>query len=84
MIAPSPDWFVGVTGLPLYEDGSWVEELVVELYPYDAGTDSGSTYESPNKPTGEDERIHEIQVEPLLVEGEVPPLGVFRFTRLTE
>jgi hypothetical protein len=84
MIAPSPDWFVGVTGLPLYEDGRWVEELVVELYPYDAGTDSGSTYGSPNEPTGEGERIHQIQVEPLLVEGEVPPLGVFRFTRLTE
>lgn len=26
MIAPSPDWFVGVSGLALFEDTQWVEE----------------------------------------------------------
>jgi serine/threonine protein kinase len=31
MVAPSPDWFVGVGGLPLLQDGQWVDELVVPL-----------------------------------------------------
>jgi len=84
MIAPSPDWFVGVTGLSLYEDGKWVEQKAVELYPYDAGTDSGSNYTSPDVPTGSPEAIHRIEAEPLLLEGTVPPLGTFTFTRLDD
>ena len=33
MIAPSPDWFVGVHVLVLLEQGVWVEEVVVQLLP---------------------------------------------------
>ena len=84
MIAPSPDWFVGVAGMSLYGDEGWIEEWVVDLYPYDAGTDSGQSYTSPNEPTEVREGIYPIEADPLLVEGRVPPLGVFRFTRLHE
>ena len=41
MLAPSPDWFVGMSGLNLIENGDWVAEKVVVLQPWDAGTDSG-------------------------------------------
>ena len=42
---PSPDWFVGVSGLNLcLPNCSWVENLILDLYPYDAGTDSGISY----------------------------------------
>jgi len=51
MIAPSPDWFVGVAGLDLFPGGSWVDEIEVDLWPYDAGTDSGANYTSGNQPT---------------------------------
>lgn len=40
MIAPSPDWFVGVSSLGLYDNG-W-RNRVVDLHPYDAGTEDGS------------------------------------------
>jgi len=46
MVAPSPDWFIGVTGLDLRNGDEWVDQIVVTLYPYDAGTDSGTTYKS--------------------------------------
>ena len=46
MVAPSPDWFVGVSGVPLFANGQWLNEVVYELFPWDAGTDSGATYES--------------------------------------
>lgn len=40
MVAPSPDWFVGVSSLSLYDDG-W-RNRAVDLYPYDAGTENGT------------------------------------------
>ena len=48
MIAPTPDWFVGISGVPLFDNNQWVQHVRVQLQPYDAGTDSGTTYTSPN------------------------------------
>ena len=62
MIYPSPDWFVGISGFELcLANGSWVEEKKINLYPYDAGTDSGPTYISPNEPTDPREVIRRIK-----------------------
>jgi hypothetical protein len=82
MIAPSPDWFVGVSGLSLLEDGDWVEQTVVELFSYDAGTDSGMSYTSPNDSTESPEVVRRIETEPLLVGGSIPAMGTFTFSRL--
>jgi hypothetical protein len=82
MIAPSPDWFVGVSGLNLLEDGAWVEQKIVGLFPYDAGTDSGESYASPNKSTEPPEDIRVLEMEPVLVADKVPILGTFTFTRI--
>lgn len=49
MIAPSPDWFIGVNGLDLQDgDGNWKSSISADLYPYDAGTDAGATFEAAN------------------------------------
>lgn len=48
MVAPSPDWFVGVHDFNLYEGGIWVDEITVNLFVYDAGTDNGSRFTSPD------------------------------------
>ncbi|XP_066589883.1 spondin-1 isoform X2 [Prorops nasuta] len=46
-IAPSPDWFVGVSGLELcLVNCSWIEHKELNLYPYDAGTENGISYTS--------------------------------------
>ncbi len=78
MIAPSPDWFVGVRGLPLRENGRWVESVTVELLPYDAGTDSGTTYTSPNAVTTPQETIRRLTEIPFVSN---TPLGTFSFVR---
>jgi hypothetical protein len=57
MIAPSPDWFVGVSGSRLFQDGHWLGEVVIELDPYDAGTDSGIDFTSPNDDTNPSDPI---------------------------
>jgi spondin-1 len=62
MIYPSPDWFVGVSGLELcLANGSWIENKVLNLYPNDAGTDSGPTYISPDQPTIPKDPIRKIK-----------------------
>ena len=52
MIAPSPDWFVGVFSLSLLDaEGGWVEALTVDLHPYDAGTEEGEEFSFDNAAT---------------------------------
>jgi hypothetical protein len=82
MIAPSPDWFVGVHGLSLIENGDWVDEKTVSLAPYDAGTDDGSTYRSANSDTSPREPIRELEGPPVASGGMVTPFGTFIFVRL--
>lgn len=82
MIAPSPDWFVGVSKLSLIANGQWLEHLVVPLFAYDAGTDSGTRYTSPNSDTQPKASIQRIETLPFLVNSEVPSIGTFTFERL--
>ena len=52
MVAPSPDWFVGVSGLPLLDDqGRWLRSHEVNLYPWDAGTEDGGEFSLSNAAT---------------------------------
>ncbi len=47
----SPDWFVGARNIDLRRGGMWIEELTVDLYAWDAGTDSGADFDSADSPT---------------------------------
>ena len=51
MIAPSPDWFVGLHGYDLIQSDTWIDNVTIPLFVYDAGTDSGTTYRSQNQKT---------------------------------
>ncbi len=52
MIGPSPDWFVGVSGLSLLDDRqAWYGEQRVDLFPYDAGTEDGAEFSLSNPDT---------------------------------
>ena len=52
MIAPSPDWFIGVSGLSLLDgSGNWLSTREVSLYPWDAGTENGSGFSLSNPAT---------------------------------
>lgn len=46
MLGPSPDWNVGLSAEDLCtKECGWVQKVVQDLIPWDAGTDSGVTYE---------------------------------------
>jgi hypothetical protein len=81
MIAPSPDWFVGIAGLNLMADGKWKDKLVVDLYPYDAGTDSGVTFTSANQDSMPHVGISRITTLPF---PNTSKLGTFTFDLVRE
>ena len=51
MIAPSPDWFVGVDSYDLCGINGWKETMTMNLLPWDAGTEDGQTYRLNNRAT---------------------------------
>ena len=51
MLAPSPDWFVGLHNVPLFDGTDFLDEFTVDALLYDAGTDSGTQYQSANNDT---------------------------------
>lgn len=80
MIAPSPDWFVGVHDLSLLDaQGNWRDTVVVTLYPYDAGSDDGADYTAADLDPAAHQPIATLR-------GHSPfaaaPIGTFTFTRI--
>jgi Spondin_N len=48
MLGPSPDWFIGINALPLFENGVWRPSVQLDLRVYDSGTDDGASFSSPD------------------------------------
>ena len=46
MVAPSPDWFTGVTDVQLKRDGKWIDSETLTLYAWDSGTNDARTYKA--------------------------------------
>lgn len=61
MIGPSPDWCLGISAVNLCQENcTWADKLEIDLFPWDAGTDSGPSYMSHNMVTKPQEKIHKI------------------------
>jgi hypothetical protein len=82
MLGPTPDWFVGVSGLPLRENNQWRPQVVVDLRPFDGGTRSANEWQLFGPTNEPPEPIRRITAE----SGErIGPdsLGTMTFTLLT-
>ena len=44
MIAPSPDWFIGINSVNLYRNREWLKDTTIQLQVYDAGTEEGDIF----------------------------------------
>ncbi len=53
MVAPSPDWFIAINSLNLRNDTNtgWKDSFTIDVFAYDAGTDSGTDYTSSDSAT---------------------------------
>lgn len=86
MLAPSPDWFVGIDSHDLCDNGQWRETWnVTMLPPYDSGTDSGQEFTSTNMetdPAVDIFRITHTMEGAFKAQNPIPSLGEFRFQGL--
>ncbi len=83
MLAPSPDWMLGVHGLNMLDGNSFVDSMTVELALYDAGTDSGLTYTSADEdtqPRGTIQFVTSDAADSDFIDG-LPLAGRFRIVR---
>lgn len=83
MLGPSPDWFVGVSGLSLQAGGDWLGSLNIPLALYDAGTEEGVTPVMTNPETSPHLPISLISYDAVtgeyLPSGEEYIVGAFNF-----
>ncbi|XP_072939186.1 spondin-2-like [Epargyreus clarus] len=81
-ILPSPDWFLGVSNMELCEISTnrWVSNLTFNLYPLDAGTDSGATFEAPNEDTMPPQPISRAVINKSVTKEQMKPFARLLFT----
>jgi len=82
MVAPSPDWFVGVHDLSLLENGRWTDTKEIQLFAYDAGTDDGADFTSADIEAQPHGVISIIEGYPARIGDALVPFGTFTFTRV--
>ena len=87
MIVPSPDWFLGISNVDMCDPmtGEWREEYSRDLFPYDSGTDDGTSFGSPDAPTMPKKNIFLIGNEDdtnLKSDSKIQRLGTFKFTKV--
>ena len=87
MIFPSPDWFLGVSNVDMCDPmtGEWREEYSRDLFPYDSGTDDGTSFGSPDAPTMPKKNIFLIRNEDdtnFKSDSEIKRLGTFKFSKV--
>jgi len=86
MLAPSPDWFIGIDSLDLCDSGKWRKSWnVTMLPPWDAGTEEGTSFSISNRPSNPHVNIFQITNSmPGAFNGpnSIPSLGEFRFMGL--
>lgn len=82
-LSPSPDWFIGVNGFSIILDAnSLVSDESISLNVLDAGTDSGTTYTSPDDPTSPPATISVVNTPPIATVGGISPsIGTLRIVR---
>lgn len=61
MLAPSPDWFIGIDSLDMCNNGTWRQTWDVTMSPpWDAGTEEGLQFSSSNAVTDPHVNIFQI------------------------
>ena len=89
MLAPSPDWFTGIMKVSLCNasSGMWMDSWTInDIQPWDAGTDSGATFNATDNvtmPTGVITQINNMEPPSnfMQIGGPIPTLGKLMFTR---
>jgi hypothetical protein len=80
MIAPSPDWFVGVSNLALKQDNRWITDQTIPLIPWDAETEDGTQFSLNNAGSSPHTRVSIVSNSPF---NGSPVIGTLRIELLS-
>jgi hypothetical protein len=85
MLAPTPDWFTGISGFDLYTNDKWVIDTTINLYAWDAGTEEGDVFAYNNPATVPQQNIRILQASEgmVLANGNtiLAPIATLRFKK---
>lgn len=81
-VSPSPDWFLALKGLNLRDSQGWIDSMRVYPTVFDAGTDNGTTYNSPDFPQEPRNTVQPFTGSPLANNGTIAPLVEVTIVRL--
>ena len=81
MIAPSPDWFAGLTNVDLRDTGAWVMTRTIDIYAWDSGGDDGDTYLAPDKDNNPKKLTMQAMNKQFLEGGKPGVIATVTFTR---
>ena len=81
MIAPSPDWFAGLTNVDLRENGAWTKTRTIDIYAWDSGGDDGDTYLAPDKDNNPKKPTMQAMNKQFLEGGKPGVIATVTFTR---
>ncbi|UEG50491.1 spondin domain-containing protein [Ferruginibacter lapsinanis] len=85
MVAPSPDWFMGIHDVDLHRNNSWVVDTTINMFVYDAGTEDGDIFGYTNPATMPQQNIQLLSpsMATVLANGNITlaPLATIKFTK---
>ncbi len=85
MLAPTPDWFLGLHSFNLRPGGNWITDTTVNVYSYDAGTEEGDVFKQDNPATNPQQKITLLTPAnaSVLANGNavIPPIATLRFVK---
>jgi hypothetical protein len=81
MLAPSPDWIAGGSGIALYDGTAWIERISLPIFVWDAGADSGASFTSSNEETQPRESVRLLAHPSFLQTNGMKPIGTVEIVR---
>lgn len=82
MLAPSPDWFTGASAVHLRPRGQWLDNLDFLIWAWDAGTDSGVSYQASNRVTNPAQSVRLLATRHVISRNGLKPIGRAVLTRV--
>ena len=84
MVAPSPDWFTGVSNVALMQNGKWIEKATFTLFVWDAGTDGGTAHQAADEDSMPRQSVRLNAAPQFKDENGLKPVGTVTFTRINK
>ena len=85
MIAPTPDWFIGLHDFNLLRNGQWISDTTVNMFVYDAGTEDGDVFNQSGASTTPQQPVTLLTAPKATVlangNATLAPMATIRFTR---